>query len=66
MDADGTLTGAESYLFVTVSCKNSGDQTQEVLLNSNGFVTIDETGQLLRAAVKPDISVKNRMGMKIR
>lgn len=46
MDADGTLTGAESYLFVTVSCKNSGDQTQEVLLNSNGFVTIDETGQL--------------------
>ena len=40
MDADGTLTGAESYLFVTVSCKNSGDQTQEVLLNSNGFVTI--------------------------
>ena len=46
MDADGTLTGAESYLFVTVSCKNSGDQIQEVLLNSNGFVTIDETGQL--------------------
>lgn len=46
MDADGTLTGAKSYLFVTVSCKNSGDQTQEVLPNSNGFVTIDEIGQL--------------------
>ena len=46
VDELGNLTGDESYLFVTVSCKNSSGSVQEVLLNSNGFVTVDEAGQL--------------------
>lgn len=46
MDDLGNLTGEQSYLFVTVSCRNSSGSTKEVLLNSNGLVALDEAGQL--------------------
>lgn len=46
MDDLGSLTGEQSYLFVTVSCRNSSGSTKEVLLNSNGLVALDEAGQL--------------------
>lgn len=46
-DDPGNLIGAQSYLFVTVSCKNSSGSTKEVLLNSNSLVAMDGTGQLL-------------------
>ena len=50
IDDQGNLTGAQSYLFVTVSCRNASGSTKEVLLNSNGFVALDEAGQLLETA----------------
>lgn len=46
MDDAGNLTGDKSYLFITVSCKNSSGSQQEVLLNTNGFVVMDEAGEL--------------------
>lgn len=52
MDGNGNLTGDESYLFVTVSCKNPGDAAREISLNSYQFVTIDESGQICEAAAE--------------
>lgn len=46
IDALGNLTENQSYLFVTVSCRNSSGSVKEVLLNSNGFVAVDKAGQL--------------------
>ena len=62
MDADGTLTGGKSYLFVMVSCKNNGDAAQEVLLNSNGFVIIDEKGQLSESSTEARYISKKQEG----
>lgn len=46
LDDAGNLTEDESYLFITVTCKNFSGSQQEVLLNSNGFVVMDEAGRL--------------------
>lgn len=48
-DDSGNLTGNKNYIFVTISCKNLGDDTREGYLNSFRFVTIDESGQICGA-----------------
>lgn len=62
LDDAGNLTGDESYLFITVSCKNSSGSQQEVLLNSNGFVVMDEAGRLFETGSEARYISKKQEG----
>ncbi len=62
MDDAGNLTGSQSYVFVTVSCRNSSGSAREVLLNSNGLVAADERGQLLETGSEARYISKRQSG----
>lgn len=46
LDAEGKLTGTEEFLWIRLKIKNTGNQTEEVVLNDNTFVGITENNEV--------------------
>lgn len=67
LDASGNLLGAQSYIFINITIKNTTDETREELVNKD-FVRVTDDLQLLETGAEarynenpqPDHSVANR------